>query len=173
MESASIPLFGLAGSRDCSRNLFSLSTVEKKGVGMKTCKTCGAELTTRSQKEFCSGHCAKQAQKAARVFWHCDNPGCREDFILTHTQSVKYRQKERKGLLAGQRFYCCRDCAIENGALVRQINDSCKFSLAALETYWKKVEDLTYYQGLRYSVATPLSYQDRGVKIARSTKART
>lgn len=103
--------------------------------------------------------------------WCCNS--CRTNFCLDRNQFIRYRAAESEGSLGAKKFFC-RVCREDGLAEYKKdlFKDHGRFTQANLDAFWSKVADPTYYTGLRYGVATPLSYRERGVKIARSTKAR-
>jgi|SRR3954464_7452967 hypothetical protein len=113
------------------------------------------------------------------VRWHCQH--CRESFQMTMAQAYKYRKYEAEGTLGRRRFYCSDPCKRAGMAdLYRTGEARCaggnnqrdSLSLSRMEAYWKTVEDPDYYIGNRYesgSPGSPLSFQERGQRIAKST----
>lgn len=110
------------------------------------------------------------------VWWHCDK--CRTQYEMTKQQAYRYRKAEKDGSLGQKRFYCSVACRRE--AVTQIMNERVhehkrygNWNAGRIDAYWAKVEDPNYYTGYRLLNAVPLSYRDRGVRIARPTGART
>jgi hypothetical protein len=146
---------------------------------LKGCKTCGQPIPRNdnwghlnTNHSFCGKECYWASLKANQIQRHCDHPDCGREFTLSPNQAMNYRQHERKGKLNGKRFYCSADCRLEDISRRGTERHEGNLSLAALDAYWQRVQDPTYYTGIRHGYATPLSFRDKGIKMARSTGAR-
>lgn len=108
-------------------------------------------------------------RKYAPVWWHCDK--CRAQYCMTQQQSYRYRKAEKDGSLGQKRFYCSVACRRE--ALTELMNTK---AYEPKRRDWGASQfgvDPDYYKGYRMLNASPLSYRDRGVPLARPTGARS
>lgn len=111
------------------------------------------------------------ARTRPHVWWACN--GCSEQFDLDWNQYVRWKLAKQSAQSKEKRFYC-KECRLDGKShYVNPCRDTGTFTDETVEAAWSKYADPNYYAGVRHSYATPLSWQDRGVRIARATKART
>jgi hypothetical protein len=118
----------------------------------------------------------KGDKKYGHVWWHCHK--CHTAFVMGLAQAYRYRKAEKDGTLGGKRFYCSVECRREAVAeiMYERVHEPKRYgnwNASRIDAYWAKVADPNYYTGYRLLNAVPLSYRDRGVRIARPTGART
>lgn len=157
------PVVTTCGWFDCK------NTIQLTQRQMRRYRAAVAKGKTAETPFFCSRVCRARfcASPFPKISWHCNNQDCHKEFKLNTLQAKRCRDNGVK------EFYCSQKCAWSRAITPGLPRSSNKFTEAGLDAYWAKVVDPTYYAGIRHGYATPLSFRDKGIPMARSTGARS